>query len=131
MELLVSFFSIHSFIHSLFHSLIRSSFFVHSFLVYSLVLSFNLHSLLSVMGARSALVALALLGSSAVIAIPTPSSSYEYGDGCTFTGSTGAASAIASKSSCSTITLNNVAVPAGQTLDLSNLGQGTTVSRRF
>jgi polygalacturonase len=84
------------------------------------------------MGARSALVALALLGSSTVIAIPTPSSSHEYGDGsCTFTGSTGAASAIASKSSCSTITLNNVAVPAGQTLDLSNLGQGTTVSRRF
>ncbi|KAN0085444.1 Glycoside hydrolase [Elaphomyces granulatus] len=81
------------------------------------------------MGARSALVALALLGSSAVIAIPTPSASYEYGDGsCTFTGSTGAASAIASKSSCSTITLNNVAVPAGQTLDLSNLGQGTTVT---
>ncbi|OXV10311.1 hypothetical protein Egran_01928 [Elaphomyces granulatus] len=82
------------------------------------------------MGARGALVALiALLGSSAVIAIPTPSSSYEYGYGsCTFTGSTGAASAIASKSSCSTITLNNVAVPAGKTLDLSKLGQGAIVT---
>ncbi|KAN0085408.1 Glycoside hydrolase [Elaphomyces granulatus] len=82
------------------------------------------------MGARSALIALiALLGSSAVIAIPTQSSSYEYGYGsCTFTGSTGAASAIASKSSCSTITLNNVAVPTGKTLDLPKLGQGAIVT---
>ena len=92
------------------------------------------------MGALSALVTfVTLLGPSAVIAcaiptptsgaIPTPTSDGYNNGSCTFTGSTGAASAVASKSSCSTITLNNVAVPAGMTLDLSNLNQGTTVSR--
>ncbi|KAJ5776376.1 uncharacterized protein N7511_001387 [Penicillium nucicola] len=46
---------------------------------------------------------------------------------CTFSGSTGAASAIKNKKSCSTITLSNVAVPAGTTLDLTGLAKGTTV----
>ncbi|SPO25986.1 probable PGU1 - Endo-polygalacturonase [Ustilago trichophora] len=44
--------------------------------------------------------------------------------GCTFTD---AASAKAGKGSCSTITLSNINVPAGETLDLSNLKQGTRV----
>ncbi|KAK3197409.1 hypothetical protein GRF29_216g87344 [Pseudopithomyces chartarum] len=48
-------------------------------------------------------------------------------DSCTFSGSTGAAQVAKSKTSCSTITLNNVAVPAGTTLDLTKLNSGTTV----
>lgn len=43
---------------------------------------------------------------------------------CTFT----TAAAVASgKSSCSTIILNNIAVPAGTTLDLTKLKSGTQV----
>lgn len=44
---------------------------------------------------------------------------------CTFTD---AASVKKSKTSCSTITLNNIAVPAGTTLDLTGLTSGTNVS---
>lgn len=44
---------------------------------------------------------------------------------CTFTD---AASAIKNKGSCSTIILNNIAVPAGTTLDLTKLKDGTHVS---
>lgn len=44
---------------------------------------------------------------------------------CTFTD---AASVKKSKTSCSTITLNNIAVPAGTTLDLTGLKSGTNVS---
>ncbi|RSL62269.1 Endopolygalacturonase 1 [Fusarium sp. AF-6] len=44
--------------------------------------------------------------------------------GCTFTD---AASAIAGKGSCSTITLKDIAVPAGTTLDLTKLKDGTHV----
>ncbi|KAF7549942.1 hypothetical protein G7Z17_g6058 [Cylindrodendrum hubeiense] len=43
---------------------------------------------------------------------------------CTFTD---AASAIKNKASCSTIILNNIAVPAGTTLDLTKLNSGTHV----
>lgn len=46
------------------------------------------------------------------------------GQGCTFTD---AASAEAGKGSCSTITLSNIVVPAGQTLDLTELQDGTEV----
>ncbi|KAL6708272.1 hypothetical protein ACN47E_003196 [Coniothyrium glycines] len=46
---------------------------------------------------------------------------------CTFTGSAGAAAASQSAASCATIVLNNIAVPAGTTLDLSKLADGTTV----
>lgn len=45
---------------------------------------------------------------------------------CTFTD---AASVAKSKTSCSTIILNNIAVPAGTTLDLTNLNSGTQVRR--
>lgn len=47
---------------------------------------------------------------------------------CTFSGSSGAASASKSQSSCSTIILSSVAVPSGTTLDLSDLPDDTTVS---
>ncbi|KAH8689420.1 polygalacturonase [Talaromyces proteolyticus] len=46
---------------------------------------------------------------------------------CTFSGSSGAASASASQKSCSTIILSNVAVPSGTTLDLSSLPDDTSV----
>lgn len=44
---------------------------------------------------------------------------------CTFTD---AASVASSKTSCSTIILDNIAVPAGTTLDLTKLNSGTKVS---
>lgn len=47
---------------------------------------------------------------------------------CTFSGSSGAASAIKNKKSCSTIVLSNVVVPAGETLDLTGLNKGTKVN---
>lgn len=47
---------------------------------------------------------------------------------CTFSGSSGAASASKSQKSCSTIVLSNVAVPSGVTLDLSDLPDNTHVS---
>lgn len=47
---------------------------------------------------------------------------------CTFSGSSGAASASKSQASCSTIILSNIAVPSGTTLDLSKLADDTTVS---
>ncbi|CAI7663899.1 unnamed protein product [Penicillium pancosmium] len=76
----------------------------------------------------------ALLGAASVQAapasdiLPTTASALERrASSCTFTGSKGAASAIKAKKSCSTITLNNVAVPAGTTLDLTGLNKGTKV----
>lgn len=46
---------------------------------------------------------------------------------CTFSGSAGAASASKSQKSCATIVLNNIAVPSGTTLDLSDLNDDTSV----
>ncbi|KAK6527784.1 hypothetical protein TWF694_004764 [Orbilia ellipsospora] len=46
---------------------------------------------------------------------------------CTFSGSTGAASASKSQQSCSTIYLTNIAVPSGVTFDLSNLPSNTHI----
>lgn len=67
--------------------------------------------------------------SSAALAAAAPAgSSLESRATCTFTGSTGAADALKNKASCTTITLNNVAVPAGTTLDLTGLKTGTNVS---
>ncbi|KAJ5432699.1 endopolygalacturonase [Penicillium daleae] len=57
----------------------------------------------------------------------TAAPSLEKRASCTFSGSTGAASASASQKSCATIVLSNVAVPSGVTLDLSNLNDGTHV----
>ncbi|OOQ88122.1 Polygalacturonase [Penicillium brasilianum] len=77
-----------------------------------------------------------LLGAAAVQAIPdtvpeldviATSTLEERASTCTFSGSKGAASAISSKTSCSTIVLSSVAVPAGTTLDLTGLKKGTTV----
>lgn len=46
---------------------------------------------------------------------------------CKFTGSLGYSSASVSKSSCSTIILDALTVPAGKTLDMTDLPDGTTV----
>ncbi|KAJ5473904.1 hypothetical protein N7475_003470 [Penicillium sp. IBT 31633x] len=65
--------------------------------------------------------------SAAVSAAPAPSRASELverASTCTFTS---AAKASASKKSCSTIVLDNIEVPAGKTLDLSKLNDGTKV----
>lgn len=46
---------------------------------------------------------------------------------CKFTGSLGYSSASVSKASCSTIILDSLTVPAGKTLDMTGLTEGTTV----
>lgn len=78
-----------------------------------------------------------LASAAAVQAIPntipeldiiSTSSLEERASSCTFSGANGAAAAIKAKTTCSTIVLSSVAVPAGTTLDLTGLKQGTTVS---
>lgn len=68
------------------------------------------------------------LGAAAVSAAPAPSPASDLVErsstSCTFTS---AASAKAGKKSCSSIILDNIKVPAGETLDLSNLKSGTKV----
>lgn len=46
---------------------------------------------------------------------------------CTFSGSLGYSSASVSKASCSTIILNALTVPAGKTLDMTDLPDDTTI----
>ncbi|KAJ5233689.1 uncharacterized protein N7469_005455 [Penicillium citrinum] len=65
-----------------------------------------------------------LLGAASVQAAPAD---LEARSSCTFSGSKGAESAMKSKTSCSTITLSNIQVPAGKTLDLTGLKKGTKV----
>ncbi|KAK3672414.1 Polygalacturonase 1 [Recurvomyces mirabilis] len=71
-------------------------------------------------------LALALFGGSA---LATPIQVEERAStSCTFSGSTGAAAVAKSKTSCSAIVLSSLVVPAGTTLDLTGLKQGTTVT---
>ncbi|KAB8208123.1 glycosyl hydrolases family 28-domain-containing protein [Aspergillus parasiticus] len=63
----------------------------------------------------------ATVGAALVAAAPVE---LEARDSCTFTS---AADAKSGKTSCSTITLSNIEVPAGETLDLTGLNDGTTV----
>lgn len=60
----------------------------------------------------------------AALASAAPADELEKRSSCTFTS---AAAAKSGKTSCSTITLSNIAVPAGTTLDLTGLNKGTTV----
>ncbi|GMF66762.1 unnamed protein product [Aspergillus oryzae] len=76
------------------------------------------------------LLGLAALGSLAAAA-PAPSRTSELverGSSCTFTS---AAQASASAKSCSNIVLKNIAVPAGETLDLSKAKDGATGTTTF
>lgn len=76
-----------------------------------------------------------ILGSAAsVVAFPAPAPAptaaarlENRATSCTFSGSSGAASASASKKDCATIVLSDVAVPSGVTLDLTGLADDTTV----
>jgi polygalacturonase len=68
-----------------------------------------------------------LLASSAIVAA-APAAELSERASCTFSGSTGAAAVAKSKTSCSTITLSNLVVPAGTTLDLTKLTTGTKVN---
>ena len=72
------------------------------------------------------LMALAATLVPAVPISPSPSRTLEArgGSSCTFTS---AASASASASSCSVVNLKNIAVPAGESLELNNLKPGTQV----
>lgn len=88
-------------------------------------------------------VAAALMGASAVVASPAPPAPpattpapspreveraiEERAATCSFTGSAGYSSASKSKASCSTIILNGLTVPAGVTLDMTDLNDDTVV----
>lgn len=87
-------------------------------------------------------VATAIAGASAVLAVPavrapapTPAPSpmevaraiEERAATCKFTGTAGYSSASKSKASCSTIILDGLTVPAGETLDMTDLTEGTVV----
>lgn len=79
----------------------------------------------------SAKISAVLFGAGALVSAapaPTPTKFENRAASCTFSGANGAAAAMASKASCSNIVLNNVAVPAGTTLDLTKLNTGTTVT---
>ncbi|KAB8229650.1 glycoside hydrolase family 28 protein [Aspergillus alliaceus] len=70
---------------------------------------------------QSSLLA-ATMGAALVVAAPAPD--IKPGGSCTFNS---AAAVESGKASCSTITLSNIAVPAGETLDLTDLKAGATV----
>lgn len=74
---------------------------------------------------------LLLSAAALVAAVPTPTAAPEFNAAilnkrasCTFTD---ASQASASKKSCATIVLDNIAVPSGTTLDLTDLTSGTSV----
>ncbi|KAE8149904.1 putative endopolygalacturonase B [Aspergillus avenaceus] len=67
-------------------------------------------------------VVAATMGAALVAA--APASELKARSSCTFTSSSDAASG---KADCSTITLSGIEVPAGETLDLTDLSDGTTV----
>lgn len=78
---------------------------------------------------------IALLASAAVLVATAPAPQVpaapvpalvERATSCTFSA---ASAAIASKTACATIVLDNVVVPAGQTLDLTGLNTGTQASQ--
>lgn len=84
-----------------------------------------MHQSLALLVAGSA----AALASPAVRAppAPTPAATLAKRGSCTFSGSDGAAAASKSKASCATITISGVTVPSGETLDLTDLEDGTAV----
>lgn len=75
---------------------------------------------------RSSMMSMVVLGAALASAAPTRVSSLvkRASSSCTFNS---AVSASASAKSCSTVVLDNIEVPAGETLDLSDLASGTKV----
>ncbi|KAI0971759.1 glycoside hydrolase [Xylaria arbuscula] len=70
------------------------------------------------------------VGTSAPLVTPAPrleDALIRRADSCTFSGSSGYSSASVSKASCSTIVLSSLQVPGGETLNLEDLNDGTTV----
>lgn len=74
-----------------------------------------------------ALGLLALAGQVVSAPNPLPHGIEERQASCVFSGTEGAAKVKAGKTSCTTITLSNLVVPAGTTLDLTGLNKGTKV----
>jgi len=69
-----------------------------------------------------------ILGSAATVLGAPAAAKLEDRAACVFSGTTGAALVAKQKTSCATITLSNVQVPAGTTLDLTGLKAGTIVT---
>jgi len=70
---------------------------------------------------------LALAASTASVLASPIANVEERAASCTFSGASGATQVSSAKSSCPTITLSSLAVPAGKTLDLTKLKTGTHV----
>lgn len=70
---------------------------------------------------------LATVALAATTVFAAPAVLTERANSCTFSGTFGAAAVAKSKTSCSTITLDSLFVPAGTTLDLTKLKKGTHV----
>lgn len=92
-------------------------------------------ALITMFTLRSALLAASLAASvlAAPAPLPTPPPDLSKAKGkratsCTFSGSDGYSLASVSQADCATIVLSALTVPAGVTLDLSNLEDDTTVS---
>ena len=83
----------------------------------------------STMSAVSTLLLSLLMLSGQALTAPnsSPASIEERQASCSFSGADGAAKVKAGKSGCTTITLSNLIVPAGTTLDLTGLNKGTKV----
>ena len=69
---------------------------------------------------------LVLVASTALTAFAAPTVVGKRATTCTFTD---ASAVSASKTACSTIVLGSIAVPAGETLDLTELEDGTSASQ--
>lgn len=76
---------------------------------------------------RSSIVSMLALGAAVTSAFPTASRASSHAKRATSCTFTSAAQASESQSSCSIIVLDNIEVPAGETLDLSDLSDGTKV----
>jgi polygalacturonase len=63
----------------------------------------------------------------AATATAAPATLNERATTCSFSGASGATAVASAKSSCPTITLDSLVVPAGTTLDLTKLAKGTHV----
>ncbi|TVY31161.1 Polygalacturonase, partial [Lachnellula hyalina] len=85
---------------------------------------FQLSTILSLAATAISLV------SAVPVAAPEPTAAPELAKRatCTFSGSTGASAVSVSKAACATIVLSSVVVPAGETLDLTDLTSGTHVT---
>ena len=79
------------------------------------------------MRSLASLISLACACAAIVSATPTPTQVEKRATTCTFTD---AAAVTESKTSCSSIVLQNIAVPGGETLDLTDLNDGTHVCDR-